>query len=46
MSSHSPSSWHTVEIDKTLKQLSSDKDAGLSGQQVSERLQQYGPNEL
>jgi P-type Ca2+ transporter type 2C len=46
MSSHSPSSWHTVEIDKTLQQLSSDKDAGLSGQQVSERLQQYGPNEL
>jgi P-type Ca2+ transporter type 2C len=46
MSSHSPSSWHTVEIDKTLKQLSSNKDAGLSGQQVSERLQQYGPNEL
>ena len=46
MSSYSPSSWHTVEIDKTLKQLSSDKDAGLSGQQVSERLQQYGPNEL
>ncbi|NJR25560.1 MAG: cation-transporting P-type ATPase [Richelia sp. CSU_2_1] len=46
MSSHSPSSWHTVEIDKTLKQLSSNRDAGLSGQQVSERLQQYGPNEL
>ena len=46
MSSNSPSSWHTVAIDKTLQQLSSNKDAGLSGQQVSERLQQYGPNEL
>ncbi len=46
MSSTSPSSWHTVAIDKTLKQLSSNKDAGLSSQQVSERLQQYGPNEL
>lgn len=46
MSSHPPSSWHTVEIDKTLKQLSSNKDAGLTGKQVSERLQQYGPNEL
>jgi Ca2+-transporting ATPase len=46
MSSNSPSSWHTVAIDKTLKQLSSNKDAGLSSQQVSERLQQYGPNEL
>src|SRR5919202_3544545 len=46
MSSNSPSSWHTVAIDKTLKQLSSNKDAGFSSQQVSERLQQYGPNEL
>ncbi|MEG4503457.1 cation-translocating P-type ATPase [Microcoleus sp. F6_B4] len=46
MSSNSPYSWHTVAIDKTLQQLSSNKDAGLSSQQVSERLQQYGPNEL
>ncbi|MEG4408533.1 cation-transporting P-type ATPase [Microcoleus sp. MON2_D5] len=46
MSSTSPSSWHTVAIDKTLQQLSSNKEAGLSSQQVSERLQQYGPNEL
>lgn len=46
MSSNSPSSWHTVAIDKTLQQLSSNKEAGLSSQQVSERLQQYGPNEL
>ncbi|MCC3407285.1 MAG: cation-transporting P-type ATPase [Microcoleus sp. PH2017_10_PVI_O_A] len=46
MSSNSPSSWHTVAIDKTLEKLSSNKDAGLSSQQVSERLQQYGPNEL
>ncbi len=46
MSSNSPYSWHTVAIDTTLQQLSSNKDAGLSSQQVSERLQQYGPNEL
>jgi P-type Ca2+ transporter type 2C len=46
MSSTSPSSWHTVAIDKTISELSSNKDAGLSSQQVSERLQQYGPNEL
>ncbi|MEG4086402.1 cation-transporting P-type ATPase [Microcoleus sp. POL10_C6] len=46
MSSNSPSSWHTVAIDQTLQQLSSNKDAGLSSKQVSERLQQYGPNEL
>ncbi len=46
MSSNPLSSWHTVAIDKTLKELSSNKDAGLSSQQVSERQQQYGPNEL
>ncbi|WP_293124320.1 cation-transporting P-type ATPase [Microcoleus sp. bin38.metabat.b11b12b14.051] len=46
MSSNSPSSWHTVAIDKTIQQLSSNKDSGLSSQQVSERLQQYGTNEL
>jgi Ca2+-transporting ATPase len=46
MSSNSPSSWHTVGIDKTLSELSSNKDTGLSSKQVSERLQQYGTNEL
>lgn len=46
MSSNPPSSWHTVAIDTTLKQLSSNKDTGLRAQQVSERLQQYGHNEL
>ncbi len=46
MSLNPPSSWHTVAIDKTLKQLSSNKDAGLSSQQVSELQQQYGLNEL
>lgn len=38
--------WHTLEIDKTLEQLQSDRDNGLTTQQASERLQRYGPNEL
>ncbi|HLO48520.1 MAG TPA: cation-transporting P-type ATPase [Kamptonema sp.] len=46
MSSNSPLAWHSLEIDKTLEQLSSDPNAGLTSQQVSERLQKYGPNEL
>jgi P-type Ca2+ transporter type 2C len=50
VSSNPPSepaqAWHTVETDKTLSVLSSDRDAGLTSQQVSERLQRYGPNEL
>ncbi len=38
--------WHTLDIDKTLSQLGSDPDAGLTSQQIEQRLQQYGPNEL
>jgi P-type Ca2+ transporter type 2C len=38
--------WHSLEIDQALEQLQSDRHKGLTSQQVSERLQQYGPNEL
>lgn len=38
--------WHTLEVDKTLQMLGSDRNAGLSSQEVQQRLQQYGPNEL
>jgi P-type Ca2+ transporter type 2C len=38
--------WHTLEIEETLTLLSSDRNAGLTNQQVIERLQQYEPNEL
>jgi len=38
--------WHTLEVDKTLQMLGSDRNAGLSSQEVQKRLQQYGPNEL
>jgi Ca2+-transporting ATPase len=38
--------WHTLEVDKTLQQLDSDPSAGLRSQEVQQRLQKYGPNEL
>lgn len=38
--------WHTLDVDKTLLELDSDAEIGLTSQQVTERLQQYGPNEL
>jgi Ca2+-transporting ATPase len=38
--------WHTLDIEKTLAELGSNAEAGLTSQQVEERLQQYGPNEL
>lgn len=47
--SHQPDlakAWHTLEVDKTLELLESDRSVGLTSQQVQQRLQQYGPNEL
>ena len=41
-----PRAWHTLEVEKTLELLGSDRASGLTTQQVQERLQQYGPNEL
>lgn len=38
--------WHTLDIEKTLAELGSNAEAGLTSQQVEERLQQYGSNEL
>ncbi len=38
--------WHTLEVDKTIQLLDSDRDTGLSSQEIQQRLQQYGPNEL
>jgi len=40
------SAWHTLDVEKTLSELDSDAEAGLTSKQVEERLQQYGPNEL
>lgn len=42
----SATAWHTLEAEKALETLQSDRQAGLTSQQVSERLERYGPNEL
>jgi P-type Ca2+ transporter type 2C len=38
--------WHALEIEETLKLQESHSQIGLTLQQVTERLQQYGTNEL
>ncbi|CAN1210279.1 cation-translocating P-type ATPase [Tumidithrix helvetica PCC 7403] len=38
--------WHTLEADKSVLLLESDRDSGLTTKQVDERLQTYGTNEL
>ena len=38
--------WHTLKVDKALELLNSKRDAGLTSQEVQQRLQQYGSNEL
>ncbi|MBF2000635.1 MAG: cation-translocating P-type ATPase [Synechococcales cyanobacterium M58_A2018_015] len=38
--------WHTLEAEKALKLLESDRTSGLSTLQVEDHLRRYGPNEL
>ncbi|MBE9004793.1 cation-translocating P-type ATPase [Fortiea sp. LEGE XX443] len=38
--------WHTLEVDQALDLLDSKADSGLTPQEVEQRLQKYGPNEL
>ncbi|MDJ0621034.1 MAG: cation-translocating P-type ATPase [Calothrix sp. MO_192.B10] len=38
--------WHGLEVEKSLELLSSDADDGLTSQEVQQRLQKYGSNEL
>src|SRR5512141_3227849 len=38
-------SWHTLTIDQTFHELTS-QPGGLSGAEAVERMSQYGPNEL
>lgn len=42
----SPPAWHTLDADKALEILDSDRQLGLSTQQVTQRFEKYGPNEL
>jgi len=39
-------SWHSIEPDKALEILESDRQQGLTSLQVRERQERYGPNEL
>ncbi|HEY9625118.1 MAG TPA: cation-translocating P-type ATPase [Crinalium sp.] len=38
--------WHTLLPDTVVEQLHSDRQVGLTSEQVAERLEQYGSNEL
>ncbi|MHC5777514.1 cation-translocating P-type ATPase [Nostoc sp.] len=38
--------WHNLEVDKALDLLDSNADSGLRPQEIQQRLQKYGPNEL
>jgi Ca2+-transporting ATPase len=38
--------WHTLKLEQTLSQLESDRESGLTSQQVVAHLERYGPNEL
>jgi Ca2+-transporting ATPase len=38
--------WHSLEVDKALDLLASNADSGLTPQEIQQRLQKYGPNEL
>lgn len=38
--------WHTSDADRALELLQSNRQTGLTAQQVAERQQQYGLNEL
>jgi P-type Ca2+ transporter type 2C len=38
--------WHTLDVKQSLSELNSNAKTGLASQEVSERLQQYGSNEL
>ncbi|WP_254721744.1 cation-translocating P-type ATPase [Kovacikia minuta] len=49
VNSSSPTStplWHTLELEQSLRHLESDREAGLTSQQVAAQFQRYGPNEL
>ena len=38
--------WHTLSEEEVLKELQTDRTAGLSEQESKARLEQYGPNRL
>jgi Ca2+-transporting ATPase len=42
----SATTWHSLEVEKSLELLGSDPDAGLTAREAQERLERYGTNEL
>lgn len=38
--------WHSVDAEKVLEELGSDKEKGLSDNEVKERIEKYGPNNI
>ncbi|BAU45035.1 cation-translocating P-type ATPase [Leptolyngbya sp. O-77] len=38
--------WHLLSAEKVLEQLQSDRQLGLTSEQVAKRQRQFGPNEL
>ncbi len=40
------SPWHTLSVEQSLTELDTDAETGLTSQQVAQRLQHYGLNEL
>jgi P-type Ca2+ transporter type 2C len=46
MNTETSRAWHVLSPEKALETLGSDRRSGLSTSQVTERQQQYGPNEL
>ncbi len=45
-SGHQLSPWHTLEAEEVLRRLQVNPDIGLRGEEVRQRQQTYGPNEL
>ena len=42
----SDGNWHTADSDEVLRELATDAETGLSTAEATQRLGQYGPNEL
>ncbi len=40
------SNWHSMEVDQVLKELNTDPHQGLRVEEVRNRLEKYGYNEL
>ncbi len=46
MSADTDEPWHAIDLDEVATRLGTDPGEGLSDAEATERLEQYGPNEL